>query len=359
MRILFLNWKDRFHPAAGGAEEYTFQIGRRLVSRGHEVSWFSAAWPGAPQRQDDYGIQIRRAGNRLTVFLKARRYVRTLPREDVPDVIIDEVNTRPFFACEFALSGTRVCNIVHQLARDVWFQEVPFPVSLLGRYILEDSWLRRISALPTITVSESTKRDLELLGFRDVVIIRTGLEAGVIRHEVKKLTPLQMVFLGRLTKGKKPRDALDAFRIIRRRVPCLMTVIGDGPERAKLEHDFPYVRFLGHVDASVRDDVLAESAILLLPGTREGWGRVALEAQAKGVVPVAYSIPGLVDAIANGSAGILAQSNDARGLAEGALKLLDDPPLLRSMSGACEAWSRGFSWDRSSLEFESTLARLM
>ena len=42
MRILICNWKDRRHPAAGGAEVYTDECARRWSALGHTVTLFLA-----------------------------------------------------------------------------------------------------------------------------------------------------------------------------------------------------------------------------------------------------------------------------------------------------------------------------
>ena len=42
-----LNWRDAWHPKAGGAELVTLRVLERLVRRGITVEWFSGAYAGA------------------------------------------------------------------------------------------------------------------------------------------------------------------------------------------------------------------------------------------------------------------------------------------------------------------------
>jgi len=47
-RILFLNWRDLSNPAAGGAEAYAEQIGRRFARAGALVALFTSKSEGTP-----------------------------------------------------------------------------------------------------------------------------------------------------------------------------------------------------------------------------------------------------------------------------------------------------------------------
>ncbi len=70
LRFLMLNWRDPENPLAGGAERVSLAFLRGLVGRGHEVDWFSFAFPGgAPEGVLD-GIRLHRAG------VLARRFSR-------------------------------------------------------------------------------------------------------------------------------------------------------------------------------------------------------------------------------------------------------------------------------------------
>ena len=64
---------------------------------------------------------------------------------------------------------------IHQLAREYWFYKTPLSIAVIDRYILEPYWLKHYREVPVITVSQSTKQDLEQLGFKRVYIIPNGL----------------------------------------------------------------------------------------------------------------------------------------------------------------------------------------
>lgn len=68
MRILFYNWRDLAHPAAGGAEVWTEMVARHLVSKGHEVTLFCASVKDRLHREVVEGVTIVRRGGRLSVY---------------------------------------------------------------------------------------------------------------------------------------------------------------------------------------------------------------------------------------------------------------------------------------------------
>lgn len=357
MRILILNWKDHHHPLAGGAEDYTFNIMKRLANRGHEITWFTSMYEGALTESREEGITFIRRGTYRTVHGKSKRYVQGFENGDKPDVIIDEVNTRPFNPSRWLRVKVPVVNLIHQLAREVWFQEVPLPLALVGRYILEDSWLKAIRTHMTVTVSRSTELDLKQLGFERVNIVYNALPDGINWKVGPKEDPPLLVYLGRLTKGKRPSDCLEAFREIRSRLTCSMIVLGSGPLLERLRRKYPEVRFLGHVSESVKHDILSRATLLLASGTREGWNRGVLEAQAHEVVPVVQDIPGLRDSVPNAKTGAAVPAHTPKALADKGMIFLQSPDYLKSVSTSCRQWAAAFTYSKSTNEFESLLLR--
>src|ERR1700737_453667 len=155
------------NPQAGGAEYLTYEIAKRLVAGGDTVEGFSAAFPGAKTEEDLDGVHVVRAGRQWTVHLHAfRRYFRRLHSRF--DLVIDEVNTVPFFTPLWA--DVPVFLLIYQLARQVWWYESPFPISLMG-FALEPAYLRIYRRVPAFTESRSTLGDLRRLGFSGPVTV--------------------------------------------------------------------------------------------------------------------------------------------------------------------------------------------
>ncbi|PWU25334.1 MAG: glycosyltransferase family 1 protein [Candidatus Rokuibacteriota bacterium] len=315
MRVLILNWKDLAHPAAGGAEVFTEQVARELVLRGHEVTLFAASVAGRPARETVEGVEIVRSGGRLGVYRDARRFWRSQPADRF-DVIVDEINTRPFLAPRW-VRGTPVVALAHQLAREIWSYETPFPVSVIGRHVLEPWWLRAYRDVPAMTVSASSAESFERHhGWRDVTVLPEGHMPYPVPDVPKENEPT-VVFLGRLVAMKRPQQAVDAFRVLRQTRPdAVMWVIGDGPELSRLRQSSPpTVSFLGRLPRQELLTRLAAAHVLVATSVREGWGLNVSEAATCGTPTVGYRVPGLVDSVPASGGALVEPRPEALGQA--------------------------------------------
>ena len=172
LRILAYNWRDLAHPRAGGAEVYLQSVAREWVKCGHQVTIFCAAVDGRPARELADGVEIIRRGGRLGVYREARRYWRR-EGDGQYDLVVDCVNTRPFLCPRF-VGNVPIVAVVHQVAREIWRYETPWPISVLGRYLLEPTWLRAYRDVPVVTVSESSRESLAEYGLRRVTVVPEG-----------------------------------------------------------------------------------------------------------------------------------------------------------------------------------------
>ena len=185
----------------------------------------------------------------LQFIVKRKQFYSKRFRKERFDVIIDEINTQPFFAPKFAKNGEKVIALIHQLAREFWFYETPFPVSYVGYHFLENRWLKQYVDVPTVTVSESTRKDLLDLGFKHVSVVPEGLNFEPLNVLPEKDSKPIVVFSGRLKRAKRPDHAIKAFAIVKEKIPnAELWVFGDGPFRKTLERiSGQGVRFFGNL----------------------------------------------------------------------------------------------------------------
>lgn len=294
MRVLILNWKDLAHPAAGGAEVFTEEVARALVEKGHSITLHAAAVDGKPARETVHGVEIVRSGGRLGVYRAAKRFW-AREGKGAFDVVVDEINTRPFLTPRW-LQDTPIVALIHQLAREIWAYETPFPLSTLGRYVLEPWWLRAYRDIPALTVSQSSAESLRTHHhWRDLTIVPEGWTPHD-RPDVPKESEPTVVFLGRLVAMKRPQHALEAVRLLRASVPdARLWVIGDGPLSLPSQEG---VTFLGRLSRDELAQRLAAAHVLVATSVREGWGLNVSEAAAYGTPSIGYAVPGLVDSLA-------------------------------------------------------------
>jgi glycosyltransferase involved in cell wall biosynthesis len=311
LRILILNWKDRAHPLAGGAEVFTEEVAQSLVRRGHELTIFAAAVAGRPGDERIDGVRIVRAGSRLGVYRAARRFWSAQPHGSY-EVVVDEINTRPFLTPRW-IRGTPVVALIHQLAREIWFSETPLPLAVPGRYVLEPWWLRAYRDVPALTVSRSSAESLQRYhGWRDVTVVPEGATPHPIPAVAKETDPT-LVFLGRLVAMKRPEAAIEALGLVQQHVPSAqLWVVGDGPLAASLRREAPArVSFLGRIADDELRERLARAHVLLATSIREGWGLNVSEAAACGTPAIGYAAPGLRDSVIASGGSLVEPNPDA------------------------------------------------
>ena len=319
LRILAYNWRDLAHPRAGGAEVYLQSVAHEWVKRGNEVTVFCGAVAGRPAEEFVNGARILRRGGRISVYREARRYWRR-EGDGQYDLVVDCVNTRPFLSPRF-VRNVPIVAVIHQVAREVWRYETPWPISVLGRYLLEPAWLRAYRGVPVVTVSESSRESLAEYGLRRITVVPEGW-VPTWPVPVRKESVPTVVFIGRLSANKRPEHAIRAFGLVRRQLPnAQMWVIGSGPEEVRLRKMAgPGVAFLGRVSENEKRERLGRAHALVATSVREGWGLVVTEAAANGTVAIGYDVAGLRDSI-GASGGILTRADPAS-LATGLVRLL-------------------------------------
>jgi glycosyltransferase involved in cell wall biosynthesis len=346
MRILWFNWRDIRNPEAGGAEIYTHEVMKRLANRGYEMTLFTSRFKGCQLNENINGVDIIREGNKYTVYRRAKTYLGAYQHHY--DLIIDEINTRPFFTSNF-IREKQVIALIHQLAREFWFYETKFPINYIGYYYLEKKWLSNYKNTITLAPSDSTKIDLEELGFKRIFVAPPGLNVTPLSNIKEKESKPTLVYVGRLKKAKLPHHALQAFSIIKREIhDAKMWIIGNGYFRKKLESfEMKDVTFYGYISNEKKYELLSRAHIILVPAVREGWGLVVTEANAMGTPAIGYDVPGLRDSIRHGETGITIMEKTPAAMAQQAISLLRDSDRLSKYSRNALEFSRQFSWDNT------------
>lgn len=110
-----------------------------------------------------------------------------------------------------------------------------------------------------------------------------------------------LLWLGRLVAYKRPDLAVEVSR--RTGIPLL--VVGDGPERERLERSAPpSVRFAGRLPSSAVREAVSGASALIFPG-EEDFGIAPVEVLAAGVPVVAHAAGGALDFVQHGVNGLL------------------------------------------------------
>ncbi len=209
----------------------------------------------------------------------------------------------------------------------------PVPTALTYR------WLQRFhDPAHTTLVRTATQRDrLQARGFRHLKVWPGAVDTQVFRPRGKAGLDLPRpiaMYMGRVAVEK----GLEAF--LELDLPGSQVVVGDGPDRARLERAFPRAHFLGahYGDALAR--LVSAADVFVFPSRTDTLGLVLLEAMGCGVPVAAFPVPGPQDVVIEGSTGAL--DEDLRAAVFRALELDGD---------ACIEFAQSHSWAHSTRHF--------
>jgi len=348
-------WRDIKNPASGGAGRTTHELCKRWIQKGHHVTIFTSSFRNGKDCEVVDGYEIIRKGSLLTHYYYASLYYKKYFKGKY-DVVIDQINTIPYFT-PFYVKEAPIIVYIHQLCRKIWFYEMAFPVSLFG-YLLEPFYLKLYKKYPAITVSESTKQDLLSLSFSKVSVISNAIDFEPLVTIPKKEDEPTIIFVGRLTKSKRPHHVIKTIYLLKNDMPNIkLWIIGEGyfkkqlmlmAKKFKLENN---VIFFGWLSPVKKIELLKKAHCICVPSVREGWGLIVSEANAVGTPAIVYNVPGLKDAVQNGFNGFLTTKNTPQSMATALIKFFKDKKLIENLSGNALCNSRRFSWDMSSEEF--------
>ncbi|MBN1162764.1 glycosyltransferase [Patescibacteria group bacterium] len=355
--ILIFAWRDIKHPEMGGSEVYVHQVAMRLAKK-HNVTIFTSQ-PGNLSMIDEIdGVRIIRKGNRFTVYLWAFLiYVLYIGKKT--DFIIDVQNGIPFFTALYSFKPKLM--LLHHVHKKQWFKQFPVPVAIVG-YFLEVFVMPFVyKHVPIITVSPSSKDELNSIGFADkrIFLGYNSIPPRVGGFYRESESPL-LVYIGRVKAYKRLEIAVVTLRELIKEFPNLKLVIAgagdyldelkDLVSRLKLDD---HVEFPGFVSERKKWELLQKAWVFLMPSMHEGWGITIIEAASCKTPAVGFNVLGVKDSIKHGVTGLLAR--DLEDYIESVRTLLNNKTIRKGLGENGEDWANKFSWQTTTKIFEEVI----
>ena len=358
MRILWLAHRDPNNPKPGGAERSIFEIGTRLVKKGHEITLLSSGWKGSTNYDNINGIRIKRFFTpfgphfALPVILLKSNY----------DIIINDLgHAIPWFSSTI-LAKHNIAFFHHLHSRSL-----PGQVSfILAKLItaLEKVYFIIYHNATFVTESNTSKDDLLNLNIKSnrITKISPGVDKSIFFPSHKTEYP-SIIYFGGMRKYKRPRECVFMLKILLEyRNDIKLYIVGSGPEEEevrKLTNNLgldKFVEFMGKISTDTLAKLVSSCWINVHTSITEGWGFSILEASSAGTPTIAYSVPGVVDAIEDQSNGILVVNGDRYALASAAQQIIDSPKKwwVNSRSVA-----EKYSWDITADLWEDLLIKTL
>ncbi|HZW42833.1 MAG TPA: glycosyltransferase [Dermatophilaceae bacterium] len=362
MKIALLS--DCYLPRLGGIEVQVHDLAARLIGRGHEVVVLTAT-PGAHGERGGYvdevdGVAVHRLALRLPFELPVNPLAPRLLRQRLAEGEFDVAHIHMGVVSPFAVDCARVATDMGLPTAMTWHCMLGAlePVFRATRHVR--SWASRGVAMSAVSAvaAEPLQR---IVGVDSVVnVLCNGIDVDRWASPADEVPArkagegVRVVTAMRLAARKRPMPLLRIMVRVREmvptEVPISLEILGDGPDRARLQrfieaHDMRgWVRLTGRV---TRDEVRATYSaadIYLAPAPLESFGIAALEARTVGLPVVGRLGSGLDEFVKDGLNGYLAADDDA--MAGSIARLIIDHELRGSMAAYSRSTPPEQSWAR-------------
>lgn len=355
---------DAIYPfTLGGSEVRNYEIGKRLVKRGHEVHIFGGKfWKGKRDIEIDgiriHGIQdyenMYDSNSRRSSLEPALLSVKLFFRMLEEDFDVIDVASFVYFNC---FSMKLVSLIKRSRLVFTWHQY--FSNYLLGYFgVFKGSVamiLERLSTKLTgnnIAVSKHVQSELGHRGANSEVIYN-GADIGLINSIGNQKKEYDLIYVGRLNYQKNLGLLVETMKIIVGKMPGIrICIIGGGAEKKRI------IDLIKKYNLGANFDLLGEiknkgkvfelmksSKIFVLPSILEGFPLTIVEANACGLPVITTKTRwNNTGEYITGENGMRIEP-DAEKMAEVIVSLLQNKKKLGEMAEKGREKAKKFDWD--------------
>ncbi|MCC6738487.1 MAG: glycosyltransferase family 4 protein [Planctomycetia bacterium] len=365
MRILIVT--GTFHPEAGGPSRYLLNLATDLSRAGHAVSVVTFGEPF----EHAYPFGVKRISRRWPVPVRlALMAAAVIPRAATADILFVNDYGLPPSVVNLSLRKPVVMKIVGDFAWEwsVRHGEVTENIDdFQGRRHAPKVEL--VKALQRFYAGRA-ERIITPSAYLRGIVSGWGIDAGRVRVVTNAVDPAKYPFPESREAAQKllglegrfvvtvarltPWKGVDALIRCVPRLPAgwKLLVVGDGPERARLEAQAAAagltqrVIFTGEVAQDRVPAYLRASDVFALFTGYEGLSHVLLEAQLAGLPSVATRKGGNPEVIRHGENGLLVEYGDEPGLGDALVRLAGDEALRAKLAENARRASVEFDWSR-------------
>ena len=348
------------YPTYGGSGAVATELGIALAARGHEVHFISyehpfrlphflprvyfhevsiGNYPLFEYPPYDLALAVRMHDVVLSQGLDLLHVHYAIPHATsawiAKEMLREQGRTLPVVT---TLHGTDI-TIVGQ---DHSYQAITrFSIERSDRITSVSQWLKD----ETIKAFGCSNQRIDVIpNFVDPAVFERAHHGDGLRQELgggKRV----LMHISNFRPVKRVRDVVRVFAKVRERVPSVLVMVGDGPDRGAAEEEARLlgvasdVRFLGKIDQVA--PLLAAADVYVFPSESESFGLSALEALASGVPVVAARVGGVPEVVRDGVTGALLPLGDVDGMAAAVVRFLDPAVwAAASRSAAADARAR-------------------
>lgn len=363
------------YPTYGGSGIVATELGKELAERGHRVHFISYA---LPQRLERFHPRIFFHEVEVMSYplFEHAPYVLALASKMAEVAQYERLDllhvhyaiphaAAAYIAKKINANKLKIVTTLHGTDITLIGNDRTFlPVT---RFSIEGSdGVTAVSRyLKRVTMREiKPKKDIRVIpNFINTAIYRRASGEGC-RGRLARGNEKVLIHISNFRPVKRIDDVVMIFKRVLQKVPSQLLLVGDGPERSRIEaltrseRLQDRVHFLGKQESVI--ELLSCADLLLLPSETESFGLAALEAMSCSVPVVASRVGGLSEVVVHGETGYLFPVGDVVAMAEASIGVLKNERLWHRMSAASRGRAeRLFTTDRILPRYERFYAEIL
>lgn len=384
VKINILLVSPYFYPEVGGAENYVYNVSKKLVEMGHNVTVLCSHEKGKDELID--GIHVIRLKisfriSRTPVSLGLLKYMQNLIKKCNFDIINVNLSV-PFFP-EVAILMAKIYKI-------------PCVLTYHNDIIREDSIMKLITTIYNGTLNKILLNSVDLIitpspfcynesaflkPFNDKLIwIPPGV--NIERYNNSSLNirdkydiPFNskiILFVGVMSRSHSHKGVdylIKSFKeVLEDKKDLCLVLVGEGdmvPDYKKMAQNLGVsdkVIFTGFVSEDELIGYYNSSDMVILPSTtvQEGFGMVLIEGNACRKPVIGSRIGGIQYVIENGKTGLLVPPKDSQYLARAIIRILNDEDFSKRMGdNGRKLVEDKYTWDKAAKLTENVFKELI
>ncbi len=343
LKILHFDFDDLESPRAGGQAVRSFEMNRRLVAMGHEITVVTLNYPGSKPKIKE-GVHYERCGTKKNP-LNFISYFWNVPfmikKHDFDIVLEDNIPPMTFGLSPLYTKKPVIAQIQSFGAKFAGQKyKIPFRLAEKNAVKLYKNF---------ITLTQSMKEKIHALNpHARIEVIPNGINTI---EPVSSISKNYLLFLGRISWFTKGLDYLvETMAILQKTAPEIKLIIaGKGPDEKKLAHlikekNLTNIDCVGYVTGEAKAKLLRECLMLLQPSRHETFGLGLLEAGNYGKPSVCFDIENIRENMEAGI-GLMTPPFDVEKYAAAILSLIHDEAKRKQLGLNAHTWAQKHLWN--------------
>lgn len=364
------------YPTYGGSGVVATELGKALAKRGHLIHFISYATPMRLNRYDENVFYHEVEFSNYPVF-DFPLYTPALTSKMVEVATFEKLDIiHAHYAIPHAISG----YLAKQILRN---DKIKLVTTLHGTDItlvgLEPSFLPvmkfSIEESDGVTAVSRFLKEKTLTNYhvqKEIKVIPNFVDITEYNRKTETQRKLKLAPNGEkivmhtsnFRAVKRVTDVIRIFENVHKKIPSVLVLVGDGPDRSACEllaRELGIqnaVKFLGK--QSELPELLSCADLFLMPSQSESFGLSALEAMACEVPIVSSSVGGLPELVVHNQTGFIAEIGDIDRMAKYAIELLtnDTKHTMFAQAGRKRA-EEEFNLDKVVSDYESYYSEIL